>query len=105
MDAGAWVVAGSTGVALATAMLLRTRAPAWLVVVLLGAAGAGMGWGGMLLRPHASRGEFAAAVLALAILVPAHVRIVIGPFGPGARGVPWRAAVTTEELGRRSGGE
>jgi hypothetical protein len=105
MDAGAWLVAGSTGVALTTAMLLRTRAPAWLVVVLLGAAGAGMGWGGMLLRPDPSAGEVVAAAVGLAVLVPAHVRVVIGAFGPRARGVPWRAAVTTEELGRPSGGE
>jgi hypothetical protein len=104
MDAGAWLVAGSSGLAVGSALFLRTRAPSWLVLSLLAAAGAGMGWGGMLLRPDPSAGEFVAAVIALAVLVPAHVRFVIGPFGPRARGIPWRAAATTEELGRRRDG-
>lgn len=104
MDAGAWLVAGSALLAVGTALFLRPRAPAWLVLTLLMAAGAGIGWGGMLLRPDPSAGEFVAAVLGLAVLVPAHVRVVIGPFGPRARGMPWRSAVTTEELGGRRDG-
>jgi hypothetical protein len=36
----------------------------------------------MLLQPDPSTGEFVVAVAALAFLVPAHVRIVLGPFGP-----------------------
>jgi hypothetical protein len=54
----------------------------------------------MLIRPDPTAGELGAAVVGLAVLVPAHVRIVIGPFGPRARGTRWRAAATTEELGR-----
>ena len=83
---GAWVVAASAAVALLIAFPLRTRLPAMGVVLALAVAGAGLGWGGMLLQPHPSTGEFVAAPILLAVLVPAHARIVLGPFGPGAAG-------------------
>jgi hypothetical protein len=98
MEPGTWLVVASAVVAVTTALVLRTRLPAFLVLALLAGSGAGVGWGGMLLRPDPSVGEFIAAVAGLAILVPVHVRIVIGSFGPGARGIPWRATATTEEL-------
>ena len=81
MDPGSLVLAVSWAVALVTAFLLRTRAPAPVAVALLAAAGAGLGWGGMLVQPAPSAGEFVAAVVLLAVLVPAHVRIVLGRFG------------------------
>lgn len=82
MSAGTWLVAASAAVALLTAFLLRRRlAPAAVSVILL-LAGAGIGWGGMLLQTDPSIGEHVVAVAALAFLVPAHVRIVLGPFGP-----------------------
>jgi hypothetical protein len=102
MEAGTWLVVASAVVAISTALVLRTRLPAWFVLALLAGSGAGVGWGGMLLRADPSAGEAIAAVAGLAILVPAHVRIVIGSFGPGARGIPWRAAATTEQLRSRS---
>jgi hypothetical protein len=80
--AGTWIVAASVLVALATAFVLRTRLPASVVFVVLAACGAGIGGGGMLLRTDPSPGEVVAAVLALAILVPFHVRIVLGRLGP-----------------------
>ena len=81
-----WIVAGAAAAALLTAFFLRTRIPAGLVAAVLAVAGAGLGWGGMLLRPDPSVGEFVAAVVLLAVLVPAHVRIVLGPFGPRGAG-------------------
>lgn len=69
-------------VALLAAFFLRRRLPAEAVTAILLAAGAGIGWGGMLLQPEPSIGEHIAAVALLAFLVPAHVRIVLGPFGP-----------------------
>ena len=72
----------AAGVAFAAAFVLRRRASAVLVVVVLTVAGAAIGWGGMLLQPDPSIGEFIVAVAMLAFLVPAHVRIVLGPFGP-----------------------
>ncbi|MGH2710958.1 MAG: hypothetical protein ACRDH9_07125 [Actinomycetota bacterium] len=82
MDNGGWIVAVSASAALAAALVLRSRAPGPLVVGILAIAGAGLGWGGMLIQPDPSVGEFVAAVALLAGLVPAHVRIVLGPFGP-----------------------
>jgi hypothetical protein len=53
-----------------------------VVTGILVAAGAGIGWGAMLLQPDPSPGEFVAALAILAVLIPAHVRVVLGPFGP-----------------------
>lgn len=88
MDPAVWIVAASAALGLATAFGLRARGPGWVVAGLLAASGAGVGWGGMLLRPAPSAGEVAIAVGGLALLVPAHVRIVLGPLGRrrGARG-------------------
>lgn len=82
-------------VGLFTAFSLRTRLPAGVVVVVLAAVGAALGWGGMLLRPDPSTSEAVAAIVLLAVLVPAHVRIVLGRFGPTAAGEP-SPAVTAE---------
>ncbi len=80
MEAG--LVAVSAFVALSSAFLLRTRLHPTTVAVLLAAAGGALGWSVMLLQPEPSTGEVVAAVAILAILVPLHVRIVLGPFGP-----------------------
>jgi hypothetical protein len=88
---GAWIVAVSAALALLTAFFLRTRLPAGLVLALLAVAGGGVGWGGMLLQPDPSTFEFVLTVALLAVLFPAHVRIVLGRFGPSARGEGIRA--------------
>ena len=87
-DAAIWIVVAAAAVALLAAFPLRTRLPAPLVAVTLAVAGGGLGWGGMILRPDPSVGEFVAAVVLLAVLVPAHVRIVLGRFGPRALAEP-----------------
>jgi hypothetical protein len=76
------IVGVSAAVWLLTGFVLRTRVPAPLVVLLLAAAGVGLGWGGMQFRPDPATWEVALAIGTLAILVPAHVRIVLGRFGP-----------------------
>jgi hypothetical protein len=83
---GWWIVAGAVAVGLVTAFGLRTRLRYAAVFLLLMAAGAGVAWGGMLLRPDPSAGEVVAAVVLLAVLVPFHARIVLGPFGPRTGG-------------------
>lgn len=88
---GAWVIAASAGLAVATAFLLRARFGALLVSLLLAAAGAGLGWGGVTLRDDPTATELAVTVALMAVLVPAHVRIVLGRFGPSARGAGIRA--------------
>jgi uncharacterized membrane protein len=92
---GAWIVTGSAVVAVAVAFLGRTRLPWPVVTVLLAIGGAGLGLGGMIIRGAASLPEVVAAIVLLAVLVPAHVRIVLGPFGP--RGAGRQTAATTPE--------
>ena len=75
----------SAALALLGAFVVRRRLPAMLVTAVLAVAGAGLGYGVMLLQPDPSTGELVAAVFLLTVLVPAHVRIVLGPFGPKRR--------------------
>lgn len=75
------LVVASAVVAVIAAFPLRTRLPAWATAFLLAAAGAGLGWGGMLLQPDPPVWEVVLTVVLLAILVPFHVRIVLGPLG------------------------
>ena len=82
------VVPPAAALGVVTALWLRTRLPAVTVAVLLAAAGAALGWGLMLLRTDPSVGEAVAAIVLLGILVPAHVRIVLGRFGPAGAGEP-----------------
>lgn len=82
VTAGAWIVVASVAVGLVVAFVLRNVLPAAVVALALAACGAGIAWGGMLLRSDPPTGEVVAAVIVLAGLVPAHVRIVLGPFGP-----------------------
>lgn len=81
MEPGVWVVVLSALVGSATAFVLRTRAPGWAVAALLVASGAALGWGGILLRDDPGTGETVFAAAAMSVLVPMHVRIVLGPFG------------------------
>lgn len=86
---GAWIVAGSAVEGVAVAFLGRTRLPWPVVTFLLAIAGAGLGLGGMMIRGAASLPEVVAAIVLLTVLVPAHVRIVLGRFGPrGTTGQP-----------------
>jgi hypothetical protein len=89
--AGPWVVGLGAALAVLTSFGLRTRFPAPVVAALLGISGAAIGWGGMLLQPDPPVWQAVFAVVALAVLVPFHVRVVVGPFGPRrASGVPGR---------------
>jgi hypothetical protein len=101
VDPAAWLVAIAAAVALMTAFVLRTRLPVPFAFVILALCGAGGATGCMLLLNDPSSGEFIAAVVTTAVLVPFHVRIVLGPLGPSGRGQPWRAAVSAEELQTR----
>jgi hypothetical protein len=76
------LLAVSAAVALVTAFLLRRRLPTPVVAAVLALAGAGLGWGAMQVQLDPAVGEVVAAMVILAVLVPMHVRIVLGPFGP-----------------------
>jgi hypothetical protein len=90
-DVGTWVVAVSAVVVVVTGFVLRTRLPAAVVGVVLVVVGAGVGWGGILLQPGATVAEVILTVAIMALLVPVHVRIVLGRFGPAGRGRGIRA--------------
>ena len=97
MHAGVVLLVTSSALMALTAFVLRTRVPAAMGVLLLAAAGGAFGWGVLLLQPDPSVGESVAAVGLLTILTPAHVRIVLGWFGPSARGAPIRALAAPGE--------
>jgi len=82
VEPGVWFVVLSLLVGVATAFVLRSRLRSWVVAALLAVSGGSLAWGGMLLRTDPGTGEVFVAVAAMAILVPVHVRIVLGPFGP-----------------------
>jgi SHS2 domain-containing protein len=82
VEPGVWVVVLSALVASVTAFVLRTRAPGWAVAALLAGSGAALAWGGILLRADPETEEIVFAAAAMSVLVPVHVRIVLGPFGP-----------------------
>lgn len=107
MQPGIWVVALSALVGSVTAFVLRTRAPGWAVAALLAGSGAALGWGGMLLRADPETEEIAFGVAAMSVLVPLHVRIVLGPFGPRRRrgGLPrFEILEHTADVGLRARG-
>ena len=82
MSVGVWIVIAAVVLGLLLAFVLRLVLPAPVVAAGLAACGAGIAWGGMLLRDTPPVAEVVAAVVILGALVPAHVRIVLGPFGP-----------------------
>jgi nucleoside recognition membrane protein YjiH len=91
------VIVSSVALMALTAFVLRTRVPAAVGVLLLAVAGGAFAWGVLLLQPDPSVGESVAAVALLSVLTPAHVRIVLGPYGPVARGAPIRALAAPGE--------
>jgi hypothetical protein len=80
---GIALIVGGAVVALATAFLLRTRAPGAVVAAVLAACGVALGVGASLVQDHVSTTNWVLTIALLAFLVPAHVRVVLGRFGPG----------------------
>ena len=78
----ALIVAGSL-VGLAFAFVARRRAPAVLVAAVLALCGLALGAGALLVLHHVSVTNWTVTLVLMAILVPAHVRVVLGPFGAG----------------------
>ena len=79
---GIALIAGGAAVAVASAFGLRTRAPAGVTAAILAASGAALGVGASLVQRHVSTTNWILTVTLLTILVPAHVWIVLGRFGP-----------------------
>jgi len=77
----ALIVAGAAA-ALLTAFVLRTRAPGPLVAAVLTLCGAALGAGALLVQGHVSTTNWVLTLVLVGFLVPAHARLVFGPFGP-----------------------
>jgi ABC-type transport system involved in cytochrome c biogenesis permease subunit len=69
--------------ALATTFFLRTRLPAVVVGIVLMGCGVALGIGALAVQDHVSTTEWALVPLLMSVLAPAHVRVVLGSFGPG----------------------
>jgi hypothetical protein len=67
---------------LLTTFVLRTRLPTRVVDVLLAVEGAGLAAGGLMLLDDVGTGSWVLAPVALAILVPLHVRALFAGEGP-----------------------
>ena len=75
------VIVGAVIVLLAVGFVLRERLPRAVGIAIAAAAGAGIGAGALMVQDHASAADWAVLVPVTAFLAPAHVRIVLGPFG------------------------
>ena len=84
-DAGgvALIVAGSVGVAVG-AFALRRRLPPVLEYVLLAACSVLVGAGALVVQDHVTTADWIVTLVLLAVLGPAHIRFLLGTFGPAA---------------------
>ena len=80
---GVALIVGSSALGLLTAFGLRTRLPGAVVTGILAAAGAGLGAGALLVQDGPSAADWWATLIGLAVLVPFHARVVLGPLGAG----------------------
>jgi hypothetical protein len=90
---GVALIAGASALALVVAFLLRTRLPGAVVTGVLAAAGVGLGAGALLVQDDPSPADWWATLIGLAVLVPFHARVMLGPLGRagGDRDVEGRA--------------
>jgi hypothetical protein len=90
---GVALIVGAAALALSAAFFLRTRLPGAVVTGVLAAAGVGLGAGALLVQDDPSAVDWWATLMGLAVLVPFHARVVLGPLGAagGAGGAGSRA--------------
>jgi hypothetical protein len=79
----ALIVGGTAGVAV-TGFLLRRRLPGAVVFVLVAACSVALTAGALIVQDHTTTTDWVVAVAAMALLGPAHVRFLLGPFGRSA---------------------
>jgi hypothetical protein len=78
---GVGLMVGASAVGLAVALLLRARLPAWAVASMLSVCGGVVGAGALLVQEEAGAADWAVTVTSLCLLVPLHVRVMLGPLG------------------------
>jgi hypothetical protein len=79
---GLLLLAGSAGLAAATAVRFRTRVPAGWVDRLFAAAGAGLGLGALLVQHGVGILEWVFVPIAIGALLPVHARLLFAGGGP-----------------------
>jgi len=79
--AGIALISAGGAVALLTTFLLRARAPAAFVATVLALCGLAIGVGALLVQDHVSTTNWVVTLVLATFLVPAHVRVVLGPLG------------------------
>lgn len=84
---GLAAILGGSALGLLGAFVFRTRFPGAAVMGLLAAAGAAVGVGAMLVQDPAGAANWVITVGGLAAMVPFHVRVALGPLGPGPDGM------------------
>jgi hypothetical protein len=80
-EAGVALVVAGSALGLAMAFGLRTRVPVAAVALALGVAGVAAGAGALLLQDDPSPADWAVTLVSLGVLVPFHVRVMLGPLG------------------------
>ena len=81
-QAGVALIVGGTAATLVIVFWFRARLSGPIVDGMLAASGVSVAVGGLLVQTHASVTDWILAPLALAVLFPAHVRVLLGGDGP-----------------------
>ncbi len=81
---GVLLIVAGAAVTVATGLWLRTAVPAAVVFVLVAAGSAAVGAGALVVQDRVLTADWIAVPAAMALLGPAHVRIVLGRFGPAS---------------------
>jgi hypothetical protein len=79
------IVAGAAGV-LVGGFWLRTRLPAPVVFLLVAGFSVALTAGALVVQDRTTTADWIVALTAMGLLGPAHVRVLLGPFGRRANG-------------------
>jgi hypothetical protein len=78
------IVVGALGVVVC-GFRLRTKLPAPVVFVLIAGFSVLLTAGALVVQDRTTTADWIVALTAMALLGPAHVRVLLGPFGPRGR--------------------
>ena len=79
---GIALLVASTALGLGTSLVVRKRLPARAIDILVALAGAGLGVGALVLQQDVNAAEWIVVPVALAALLPVHVRLLFTGEGP-----------------------